>query len=637
MSLIKQLWIAIALVMTLAFGGSMVVSVLSARHYLEQQLQVKNIDNATALALSLSQLPKDPVMIEMQLAAQFDAGHYRFIRITSPAGKVLVERVFTGEFVGAPRWFVAAIPLTAAPGQALVQDGWIQYGTLTLASQEQYAYQSLWEGTLALLLWFVLGSIATGIAGTLLLRRITAPLNEVVAQAEAIAERRFLSIGEPRTPELKSLARAMNEMVGRLKTMFNEESARLEILRKKVNRDAVTGLSSREYFLSHLREALQGDQWGSNGSLVMLRLPDLNELNRQLGRQETDALLRDVGAQLYASGTGHAGQRAGRIKGAEFAVLCPTYATATEAAQAIQQGLIQQVLPKWSSRVPDLFHLSAVRYQRDQNLADLLARADEALALAQAMGPNTWHAVEDGQARAAVPAEQWRTLLTEAVGGGRLALNFFPVMSGDGTSALHSEGVIRLSVDSQGTPLSAGDFMPMAAQLNLTAPIDLRVVKLAIEHLRTSSGDIAVNLSAETIADFSFRNELTQLLKAYPEVCQRLLFEVPEYGVFRQFDAFRDLARNLKQLGCRVGVEYFGQRFAESDKLADLGLDYIKVHPSYVRGLSDNPGNQEFLKGLCKVAHSIGITVVALGVQDRTDLPLLASLGFDGATGPGIQ
>jgi len=50
MSLIKQLWIAIALVMTLAFGGSLVVSVLSARHYLEQQLQVKNIDNATSLA-----------------------------------------------------------------------------------------------------------------------------------------------------------------------------------------------------------------------------------------------------------------------------------------------------------------------------------------------------------------------------------------------------------------------------------------------------------------------------------------------------------------------------------------------------------------------------------------------------------
>ena len=100
MSLIKQLWIAIALVMTFAFGGSMVVSVLSARHYLEQQLQVKNIDNATSLALSLSQLPKDPVTVELQVAAQFDVGHYRFIRIVSPTGETLVERKFTRTLEG---------------------------------------------------------------------------------------------------------------------------------------------------------------------------------------------------------------------------------------------------------------------------------------------------------------------------------------------------------------------------------------------------------------------------------------------------------------------------------------------------------------------------------------------------------
>ena len=637
MSLIKQLWIAIALVMTIAFGGSMVVSVLSARHYLEQQLQVKNIDNATALALSLSQLPKDLVTVELQVSAQFDVGHYRFIRIVSPTGKVLVERVFTSQLEETPAWFNALIPIRVTPGQALIQDGWNQFGTLTLASHEQYAYKSLWNGTLELLLWFVLGSLAAGIGGSLLMRFITRPLSDVVGQAQAIAERRFLSIAEPRTPELRSVVRAMNSMVERLKTMFSEEAARLETLRKKVNRDAVTCLSSREYFLSHLREIIQGDQFGSTGSLVMVRLLDLNELNTRLGRQQADALLKDVGTELYNSGNGHIGQRAGRVKGAEFAVVCPTFETATAAATDIHARLLQNVLPQWSDKVPDLFHISAVRYQHDQNMGELLARADEGLAQAANKGPNTWHAVEADKAKAAVPAGQWRTLLTEAVGGGRLALNFFPVKSGDGASSLHREGVIRLQVDAQGTLLSAGDFMPMAAQLNLTAPIDLGVVKLAIEHLRTSSGDIAVNLSAETIGDFHFRTELTQLLKTYPEVCKRLLFEVPEYGVFKQFDAFRDLVYTLKPLGCRVGIEYFGQRFAEGDKLADLGLDYIKVHPSYVHGIAANLGNQEFLKGLCSVARNFGIVVIALGVESESDLPLLASLGFDGMTGPGVR
>jgi EAL domain-containing protein (putative c-di-GMP-specific phosphodiesterase class I) len=146
-----------------------------------------------------------------------------------------------------------------------------------------------------------------------------------------------------------------------------------------------------------------------------------------------------------------------------------------------------------------------------------------------------------------------------------------------------------------------------------------------------------VNLSAEALADTGFRHSLIQLLKSYPDVCKRLLFEVPEYGVFRHFDAFRELARSLKEMGCRIGIEYFGQRFAESDKLSDLGLDYIKVHPSYVRGITQNTGNQEFLKGLCKIAHSIGIQVIALGVESASDLPLLTALGFDGATGPGVK
>ena len=285
MSLIKQLWIAIALVMTIAFGVSMIVSVLSARHYLEQQLQVKNIDNATALALSLTQLPKDEVTVALQVAAQFDAGHYRFIRITSPTGQVLVEKMGASKASGAPAWFVRLIPIHAEPGQALIQNGWLQYGTLTLASQDVYAYQSLWDGVLKLLAWFVAGGFLTGLVGTQLVRTITRPLVQVVDQAHAIAQRRFITIDEPSTPEFRSVAHAMNDMVGRLKTMFMEEATRLDALRKKVNRDAVTGLASREYFLSHLHEALEGDQFGSSGSLVLVRLPDLNELNsQQIGR-----------------------------------------------------------------------------------------------------------------------------------------------------------------------------------------------------------------------------------------------------------------------------------------------------------------------------------------------------------------
>lgn len=93
MSLTKQLWLAIAAIMAIAFGISFLVSAWSAKTYLEDQLRLKNIDNANSLALSMSQIEKDPVLIELLISAQFDIGHYQSIRLTSPTGKIMVEQV----------------------------------------------------------------------------------------------------------------------------------------------------------------------------------------------------------------------------------------------------------------------------------------------------------------------------------------------------------------------------------------------------------------------------------------------------------------------------------------------------------------------------------------------------------------
>ncbi|MEK9777031.1 MAG: LapD/MoxY N-terminal periplasmic domain-containing protein, partial [Quisquiliibacterium sp.] len=300
MSLTKQLWLALSLVMALAFGCSLLVSVLSARHYLEQQLQVKNIDNATSLALALTQMAKDPVTVELQISAQFDAGHYQFIRVASPNGQLLAERVSKSTAQGAPAWFVSLIPINAKPGKAQVLDGWKQFGTLSLASHDQYAYQTLWDGTVELFLWFLAGSLVIGLAGTLAVRAITRPLKDVVGQAKAIAARRFVSVPLPRTPEMRAMAGALNEMVERLKSMFAEEAERLEALRRQANYDAVTGLADREYFMAGLREQLSGEQHASSGALVIVEIADLAELNARLGHRQIDQALTQFGQVLNA-------------------------------------------------------------------------------------------------------------------------------------------------------------------------------------------------------------------------------------------------------------------------------------------------------------------------------------------------
>lgn len=92
MSLIKQLWLGILAILLLALGGSFVISALSAKTYLETQLHLKNIDNATVLALSMTQMEKDPVTLELLIAAQFDSGHYQRIALVDPDNNLIIER-----------------------------------------------------------------------------------------------------------------------------------------------------------------------------------------------------------------------------------------------------------------------------------------------------------------------------------------------------------------------------------------------------------------------------------------------------------------------------------------------------------------------------------------------------------------
>ncbi|MBK7414002.1 MAG: hypothetical protein IPJ38_01675 [Dechloromonas sp.] len=87
MSLFRQLWLAVIASTLIAFTGSLLVSMVTARQYLEQQLAIKNNDNAASLALSMSQLAKDPITIELQVAAVFDSGQYASVQVIDPEGK----------------------------------------------------------------------------------------------------------------------------------------------------------------------------------------------------------------------------------------------------------------------------------------------------------------------------------------------------------------------------------------------------------------------------------------------------------------------------------------------------------------------------------------------------------------------
>ena len=121
MSLINQIRIAFFLVILATASGSLIFSTIDSKNYLEQELQNKNSDNANVLALSMSQMEKDPVTIDLFISAQFDAGHYRYIGLFDPNGQLITERVNPNSKTVAPKWFTQLIQIKVTPGYANIQ------------------------------------------------------------------------------------------------------------------------------------------------------------------------------------------------------------------------------------------------------------------------------------------------------------------------------------------------------------------------------------------------------------------------------------------------------------------------------------------------------------------------------------
>ena len=306
MSMIRQIWLVLFASLLLAVVGTTAVNLASAGTYLQSQLHQKNNDNAATLALAMSQQHGDLELMKLLMSAQFDAGTYRSIRLLATDGAVMFVRdAQAAEQASthlAPEWFVTLSGITPEPGLAKVSDGWKPIGTVEVASTTAFAYDELWKSSVRAALALATVGVLAGVVGTLVLRRIGRALDATVRQAGALTQGEFISVREPRVPDLARLTRAMNSMVSRMKANFDVQSNELHQLHLQAHLDPLTELANRGFFLRQLRTALEREDGPAHGGLVLLRLRDLAGLNQTLGREKADRLIKQVALGLRPYG-----------------------------------------------------------------------------------------------------------------------------------------------------------------------------------------------------------------------------------------------------------------------------------------------------------------------------------------------
>lgn len=633
MSLIRQIWLLLVGALLLAFFGSVGVAVESARDALQTQLRLKNSDNAASLALALSQQRGDPQLMELLMAAQFDTGFYRQIKLTTIDGRVTFSREQNLVPMRAPKWFVSLLPIESAPGLAQVSDGWRALGSIQVVSQTAFAHDELWKGGLRAALALAAVGLIAALLARAVVERIRRPLDAAVKQAQSLVDGEFVTVPQPRVPELARLTEAMNTMVERLKLIFEAQAVQVETLRREVHSDSLTGLSNRKHFMAQLGASLQGEDSPVEGGLVLLRVLDLAGVNRSLGHAATDRMISAVAQALQAYTQRVKGCHLGRLNGSDFALCLPVGGVALETAQAVTQAL-SAALPAFGLGIA--VAVGAVEMRRDTPVGQVMGAADAALARAESRGD---FAVELGSGDAVardtmtLGENTWRKRIRDALAHGRLKLGSFPLIAAKG-DLIHLECPLRIQLDPQGSFETAALWLPLALRGKLTASIDERAVELALTDIETDGKPRCVNLSSASLVDSAFAARLRARLLDAPRQSRHLWLEVPESAAVEQFAQVQELAHQLRPTGARVGLEHAGERLARIERLFEAGLDYVKLDASAVQGIAGDESHSNYLKSVIAMLHGLSMKAFAEGVVDEEDAKVLWRIGADGVTGP---
>ncbi|CAN1593589.1 EAL domain-containing protein [Pseudomonas sp. B21-028] len=638
MSLFKQLLIAICLFLVVAFSGSFMVSLESSRAQYVNQLRSHAQDAATALALSLTPNIDDPAMVELMVSSIFDSGYYASIRVVDVAtDKTLVERTGTPDAGSVPQWFVKLIGLEPAGGDAIVSRGWEQAARVEVVSHPMFALAKLWQSALGSLGWLLLCGAVSAVLGALLLRRQLKPLDYMVHQSHAIARREFLSLPElPRTPELRRVVQAMNQMVEKLKALFQEQAERSEKLRVESYQDNLTGLANRRYFEMQLNDRVSNPEQASSGYLLLLRVRDLAGLNQRLGGQRTDQLLKAVGEQLLRECARYPETQnlVTRIRGGEFAVLAP--GLVREEALQLAQSLEAALASLHATGATDVASVAAIGlapFVHGDSPQAVLQLGDQALSQAESQGEPGWACLEHS-ASASVGDDHhaWHTLLDRALEDQRFELYFQPVVAAQDTQLVLHYKVLSRLLDDQGQTIPAGRFLPWLERFGWTARLDRLMLEQVLRQMAGHDQALALNLSSATLADPQTLNKIFEILRAHSNLGSRLTLEIgeeqlPEQAVLEQ------LTRRLRELGFSLSLQRFGGRFSMIGNLSRLGLAYLKIDGSYIRAIDQESDKRLFIEAIQRAAHSIDLPLIAERVETEGELAVIREMGVFGVQG----
>ncbi len=397
--------------------------------------------------------------------------------------------------------------------------------------------------------------------------------------------------------------------------------------------DGLTGLPNRTLFSLRATRAVEERQGERLVAVMLLDLDHFKEVNDTLGHQAGDDLLREVARRLTSALPPEV--TVARLGGDEFAVLvadADSVETVVAHAEAIAENLRAPVLAEGVRlSVQGSIGIALCPLHAD-SVHSLLQRADIALYRAKA---------NRGDIKVYHPASDEHTVhrlallgdLHAAVVNDEMSLVFQPQVDATNGQVVAVEALMRWSHPVHGT-IAPDVFIPLAENSGLIAPMSRTAVALALATLAALRAgglelEMAVNISARQLSDLHLPQWIGELLMASGVPAPALTIEVTEGTIAADPQRAMQVLNDLRTLGVRLSIDDFGTGYSSLSYLQRLQPDELKVDKSFVLGMGTDENNRVIVSSTVELAHALGLSVVAEGVEDAATYAALRGLGCD--------
>jgi diguanylate cyclase (GGDEF)-like protein len=401
--------------------------------------------------------------------------------------------------------------------------------------------------------------------------------------------------------------------------------------------DALTGLPNRTLFYDRVEQALANAQRDDSGLAVMLTdLDRFKEVNDTLGHPAGDLLLREFAGRVRSVIRGN--DTVARLGGDEFALLTPgprDPATALFLADRIRQEMERPFMLGTMSLQVEASIGIALYPEHGEDVETLVRHADVAMYVSKRTHTPTIYATKHDNyspTRLAIVGE-----LRRAIEGDELVVHYQPEVHLETGETRRVEALVRWEHPKRGL-LPPDEFIPIAQHTGLIRPLTGYVLDTALGQCREwrrqgFDMSVAVNLSGRDLLDLGLVDEVDRALARWELEPASLELEIPESTLLSDPTRVRRVLSRLSERGVRLAIDDFGSGHSSLSYVKRLPIDVIKVDKSFVLNMAVDEHDAAIVRSTIELAHDLGLTVVAEGVETEEVVERLTGFGCDTAQG----